>query len=75
MLVSPLIAVLAAIVLQSDGYAFATGAPIVVACLAFSQFAYLAGALLSPEHGGSIAQEIDGVPGGGRQHKVHGQNE
>ncbi|MGN8545516.1 hypothetical protein ACQPTN_11495 [Bradyrhizobium sp. 13971] len=48
MLESPLVAVLAAIVLQSDGFSFATGAPIVVACLAFNQFAYLAGALLSP---------------------------
>lgn len=75
MLVSPLIAVLAAIMLQSDGFAFATGAPIVVACLAFSQFAYLAGALLLPENDGSIAEEIDGIPGGRREHKIHGQNE
>ncbi|MBR0894157.1 hypothetical protein JQ616_04280 [Bradyrhizobium tropiciagri] len=75
MLVSPLIAVLAAIVLQSDGYAFATGAPIVVACLAFNQIAYLAGALLSPENDGSIAQEIDGIPDRRREHKVHSQNE
>ncbi len=75
MLVSPLIAVLAAIVLQSDGFAFATGAPVVVACLAFSQFAYLAGALISPESDGSIAEEIDGGPGRRREHKVHGQND
>ncbi|MHC2331406.1 hypothetical protein [Bradyrhizobium sp. USDA 4454] len=75
MLVSPLIAVLAAIVLQSDGYAFATGAPIVVACLAVNQIAYLAGALLSPDNDGSIAEEIDGIPGRRREHKVHGQNE
>ncbi|MHC2433501.1 hypothetical protein [Bradyrhizobium sp. USDA 4451] len=75
MLVSPLIAVLAAIVLQSDGYAFATGGPIVVACLAFNQIAYLAGALLSPENDGSIVQEVDGIPGRRGKHKVHGQNE
>ncbi|TWB94666.1 hypothetical protein FBZ93_109106 [Bradyrhizobium macuxiense] len=74
MLVSPLIAVLAAIVLQSDGYAFATGAPIVVACLAFNQIAYLVGALLSPDND-SMAEEIDGVPRRGREHKIHGQNE
>lgn len=75
MLVSPLIAVLAAIVLQSVGFAFATGAPVVVACLAFSQFAYLAGALLSPENVGSVAEEIDGSPGRRRKHKIHGQND
>ncbi|WP_342724878.1 hypothetical protein AAFG07_38940 [Bradyrhizobium sp. B097] len=67
MLVSPLIAVLAAIVLQSDGYAFATGAPIVVACLAFNQIAYLAGAVLSPDHDGSMAEEVDGTPRGRRE--------
>ncbi|WP_461333517.1 hypothetical protein [Bradyrhizobium embrapense] len=75
MLVSPLIAVVAAIVLQSDGYAFATGAPIVVACLAFNQIAYLAGAVLAPDSDVSIAEEADGIPGGLREHKVHGQNE
>ena len=75
MLVSPLIAVLAAIVLQSDGYAFATGAPIVVACLALNQIAYLTGAVLSPDHDGSMAEEVDGIPRGRREHKVHGQNE
>ncbi|WP_223966108.1 hypothetical protein ACE103_39170 [Bradyrhizobium sp. ma5] len=75
MLVSPLIAVPAAIVLQSDGYAFATGAPIVVACLAFNQIAYLAGAVLSPDNHASMAEEIDGIPRGRREHKVHGQNE
>ena len=72
---SPLIAVLAAIVLQSDGYAFATGAPILVACLAFSQIAYLAGALLLPDNDGSMAEEIDGVPRRGREHKINGQNQ
>lgn len=75
MLVSPLIAVLAAIVLQSDGYAFATGAPILVACLAFSQIAYLAGALLLPDNDGSMAEEIDGVPRRGGEHKINGQNQ
>ncbi|MGY3695169.1 hypothetical protein ACVIGA_005249 [Bradyrhizobium sp. USDA 3240] len=75
MLVSPLIAVLAAIVLQSDGYAFATGAPIVVACLAFNQIAYLAGAVLSPDKHASMAEEVDGIPRGRREHKVYGQNE
>ena len=75
MLVSPLIAVLAAIVLQSDGYAFATGAPILVACLAFSQIAYLAGALLLPDNDGSMAEEIDGVPRRGREHKINGRNQ
>ena len=75
MLVSPLIAVLAAILLQSDGYAYATGAPIDDACLAFNQLAYLAGAVLSPVNDGSIAEEVDGIPRGRREHKVHGQNE
>ena len=75
MLVSPLIAVLAAIVLQSDGYAFATGAPIVAACLAFNQIAYLTGAVLSPDRDGSMAEEVDGIPRGRREHEVHGQNE
>ena len=54
---SPLIAVLAAIVLQSD------------------QIAYLTGAVLSPDHDGSMAEEVDGIPRGRREHKVHGQNE
>ncbi|WP_338695354.1 hypothetical protein V5279_04230 [Bradyrhizobium sp. 26S5] len=73
MLVSPLIAVLAAVMLQSDGFSFATGAPLVVACLAFSQLAYLAGALLPPEADGSVAEEIDGVPGGHREHQIRRQ--
>lgn len=73
MLVSPLIAVFTAIVLQSDGFAFATGAPIVVACLAFSQLAYLVGALLSAEADGSVVEEIDGVPGGHREHQIRRQ--
>ncbi|WP_225163948.1 hypothetical protein [Bradyrhizobium sp. BRP56] len=75
MLESPLVAVLAAIVLQSDGFSFATGAPIVVACLAFNQFAYLAGALLSPEINGSMAEEIDGLPDRRGEHDIRGQNE
>ena len=73
MLVSPLIAVFTAIVLQSDGFAFATGAPIVVACLAFGQLAYLVGAVLAPEVDGSVAEEIDGVPGGHREHQIRRQ--
>ncbi|MTV18531.1 hypothetical protein FDV58_30200 [Bradyrhizobium elkanii] len=73
MLESPLVAVLAAIVLQSDGFAFATGAPIVVACLAFNQFAYLAGAFLS--NNDSMAEEIDGLPDRRGEHDIHGQNE
>ncbi len=75
MLVSPLIAVLAAIVLQSGGFTFATGAPIVVACLAVNQIAYLTGGMLSMENDSSMAEEIDGIPGRGRQHKIHGQND
>lgn len=74
MLASPLIAVISAIVLQSHGFAFTTGAPLVASCLALSQCAYLAGVLLAPT-GGSIAEEIDGIPDGSRQHKIHGQNE
>jgi hypothetical protein len=73
-LASPLIAVISAIMLQSHGFAFATGAPLVACCLALSQCAYLAGVLLAPTDG-SVTEEINGIPGGGREHKIHGQNE
>ncbi|MGY4475945.1 hypothetical protein [Bradyrhizobium sp. USDA 3364] len=75
MLVSPLIAVLAAIVLQSGGFTFATGAPIVVACLAVNQIAYLTGGMLTLENDGSMAEETDGIPGRGREHEIHGQKD
>jgi len=68
MLASPLIAVLSAIVLQSGGFGFAAGASLAVGCLVLSQLAYLAGAFLSPELAGSVAEEIDGAPGRHREH-------
>lgn len=56
MLVSPLIAVVSAIALQVDGVELAASAPLVTGCLALSQLAYLAGAFLSPEIDGPIAE-------------------
>jgi hypothetical protein len=63
LLLSPLLAIAAAIVLHSSGLGFVAGVSLIVGCLVASQFAYLVTTFLL--HGGeaSIEDEVDGEPG------------
>ena len=70
LLVSPAIAILAALVLQSSGFGLWTGIPIIVGSLISSQLAYMLTAF-HLHKGESLAQDdIDGGPGQHRQHGV-----
>ncbi|QOZ29510.1 hypothetical protein XH93_04825 [Bradyrhizobium sp. CCBAU 51753] len=71
MLVSPAVALLAAIVLQSNGF----GVALVVGSLVACQLAYLAGMSFAPRADSSMAEEIDGAPGGQRQQQIRGKKE
>ncbi|MCC8938486.1 hypothetical protein H8A99_18905 [Bradyrhizobium sp. Arg68] len=75
MLVSPAVALLAAIVLQSNGFGFAGGVALVVGSLVACQLAYLAGMSFAPRADSSMAEEIDGAPGGQRQQQIRGKKE
>jgi len=75
LLVSPSIAVVAAIVLHASGFEFFAGVSVIVGCLVVSQLSYLLATLhlergeLSPE------DEADGHPGNNSQNNVRDQNE
>ncbi|WP_246799485.1 hypothetical protein [Bradyrhizobium sp. CCBAU 51753] len=71
LLVSPAVALLAAIVLQSNGF----GVALVVGSLVACQLAYLAGMSFAPRADSSMAEEIDGAPGGQRQQQIRGKKE
>jgi hypothetical protein len=62
-LVSPVTAILAAIVLQSTGFGFWIGIPIMVGCLVLGQVAYLAAAFYRQRGGLSVQDDVDGQPG------------
>lgn len=62
-LVSPVTAILAAIALQSTGFEFWTGIPIIVGCLVFGQIAYAAAAFYMQRGGFSVQDDVDGTPG------------
>lgn len=75
LLVSPAIAVLAAIVLQTYGFGFWTGIPIIIGCLTACQLAFMVGAF-QRHNGGILAQDdSDGAPGHDGQHGIGGENE
>lgn len=74
LLVSPAIAVLAAIVLQTYDFGFWTGIPIVIGCLTACQLAYLVSAF--QRHNGVLAQhDSDGAPSNDGQHGIGDENE
>lgn len=62
LLVSPATALLAATVLQTSGFGFWTGVPIVVGCLIAGQLAYLAATFHVHRGRFSMQDEIDGEP-------------
>jgi hypothetical protein len=63
LLVSPALAVVAAFVLQSWGFGFWTGVPIIVGCLIVNQAAYLAATFRQHRRELSVQDDIDGAPG------------
>jgi hypothetical protein len=74
LLISPVIAVLVSIVLQSYGFGFWTGIPIVVGCLTACQLAYLVSAF--KRHNGILVQDdSDGAPGYDGQRDIGDENE
>ncbi|WP_342735463.1 hypothetical protein [Bradyrhizobium sp. B117] len=74
-LVSPAIAILAAIVLQSSNFGFWTGIPIVVSCLLVGQLAYLAGAFHLHRGELSMQDDANGEPGKYSHRHIGDQNE
>lgn len=62
-LVSPITAILAAIVLQTADFGSWTGISIVVGCLVLGQIAYVAGAFYMRRGGFSVQDDVDGKPG------------
>ncbi|WFU72161.1 hypothetical protein [Bradyrhizobium sp. CB2312] len=74
-LVSPAIAILAAIVLQSSNFGFWTGVPIVVSCLLVGQLAYLAGAFHLHRGELSMQDDANGEPGKYSHRHIGDQNE
>jgi hypothetical protein len=73
-LVSPLIAVLAAIVLQVSAFRFAVGVPLIVGCLVVSQLAYLAMAFHLHKGELSIQDEADSDPDECGERNIRGKN-
>ena len=70
LLVSPAIAILAAVVLQISGFGFWTGIPIIIGSLISCQLAYMLAAF-HLHKGKSLAQDdIDGGPGQHRQEGI-----
>lgn len=74
-LVSPATAILAATVLQTSGFGFWTGIPIVVGCLVTGQLAYLAATFHLHRGKLSMQDEIDGEPGEHRHRHIEEENE
>ncbi|WP_049819953.1 hypothetical protein [Bradyrhizobium japonicum] len=75
LLVSPATALLAATVLQTSGFGFWTGIPIVVACLIVGQVAYVAASLYVHRGELSVQDDIDGDPGKHGQRHIDDENE
>jgi len=69
LLVSPAIAILAAIVLQISGFGFWTGIPIIVGSLISGQLAYMVAVFHLHKGELSAQDDVDGGPG---QHCQHG---
>lgn len=73
-LISPVIAIVSAIVLRSGSFGLVAGVSIIAACLAACQLAYLAASYLLHPPGISAHDEIDGKPGEQRQQKIRRQH-
>jgi hypothetical protein len=61
-LISPLIALLAAIILHIYGFGLVAGVTIITACLVVSELAYLGATYLMHRREISLQDEIDGAP-------------
>lgn len=75
LLISPLLAIVAAVVLQTSDFGLWTGVPIVVACLVVSQMAYLLTTLVLYRGELSIQDQVDGAPGKRGERDVADQGE
>jgi hypothetical protein len=75
LLVSPLIAILAAIVLRSYDFGFAASVPVIVGCLVVSQIAYMAMTFHLYREKLSVQDETDGAPSEHGEQNVRDQNE
>ncbi len=75
LLISPTVAILAAIVLQTADFGFWTGIPIIVGCLFLSQLTYLLTIFVLHRGELSIQDEIDGAPGKHSHPDVHDKDE
>ena len=75
LLVSPATAVLAAIILQTYGFGFWTGIPVIIGCLTACQLAFLVSAFLR-YNGSILAQDdSDGAPSHDGQHGIGDETE
>jgi hypothetical protein len=70
LLVSPLISIVATIVVRADGFDIFAGVPIVIGCLVIAQIAYMLAVLRLHKWGISVQDEPDGDPGEHRQQDV-----
>jgi hypothetical protein len=75
LLISPMITILAAVVLQTADFGFWTGIPVIVACLVVNQIAYLLASFARHRGLLSAQDEVDGSPGERGEHDVRGQDE
>ncbi|WP_245472003.1 MULTISPECIES: hypothetical protein [Bradyrhizobium] len=75
LLVSPATAILAATVLQTSGFGFWTGIPIVVACLIAGQVAYMAATLYVHRGELSMQDDIGDDPGKHGHGHIDDENE
>ncbi|MBB4376996.1 hypothetical protein GGD66_003192 [Bradyrhizobium sp. CIR48] len=75
LLVSPATAILVATVLQTSGFGFWTGIPIVAGCLVAGQVAYLAATLYVHRGELSVQDDVDGDPGQRGHRHVDEENE
>ena len=75
LLISPTIAILATVVLQTADFGFRTGIPIVVACLVVNQMAYLLASFVMYRGLLSAQDEVDGSPGERGERDVRGEDE
>lgn len=73
LVVSSTTAIVAATVLQTSGFGFWTGVPIVVGCVVIGQLAYLLAGFARSEF--SVQDEVDGPPGEHGHRDVDDKNE
>lgn len=73
-LISPVIALLAAIILHLYGFGLVAGVTIITACLVVSELAYLGATYLMHRREISVQDEIDGTPSEQREQGVRRQH-